>query len=369
MKALKTKVWRIAKLRHTDRVAKAERQRQRRVRVVEGRGLMGDLMEKYQADYVANTGRAKRSKATLKSAIKRLERCWRLCFGKDFRLLKPHQITVDHAREFANYLHKDGEYRRHNTKNARKGYGAVTVNKTIELLHRLLRIAVDTGALPALAFDLEPVVGEPIRKPEEKKKLRLPSSEKMQELFAQMRLIDYKLPEENPELRAYLMDRAAESADFAEFMAYSGARVGEAAVFRWEDDLEKSVILHGTKSADSVEREVPKIAALRDLLRTIRERRKAAGMTLKGKVFSIKECREALTTACRKVGIDRLTHHSLRHFFATICIEAGVDIPTISRWLGHADGGVLAMQTYGHLRTEHSFAAAAKVKVGNAAGG
>ena len=368
MKALKTRVWRIAKLRHLDKIAKAERQRQRRQRVIEGRGLMGDLVERYRTDYLANTTRAKRSKASLKSTIERLQRCWRLCFGTDIRLLKPQQITANHARRVANYMPKESEYRWHNTKNARKGYGAVTVNKTIELLHRVLRIAVETGALPALTFELDPVVGEPIRKHEERKKLRLPSSAKMQELFAQMRVIDYKLPEENPELRAYLIDRAAESADFAEFMAYSGARVGEAAAFRWEDDLEKSVILRGTKSEHSADREVPKIEALRDLLRVIRARRKETGQQLKGKVFSIKQCREALTTACGKVGIERLTHHSLRHFFATICIEAGVDIPTISRWLGHADGGVLAMQTYGHLRTEHSFAAAAKVKVGTAAG-
>jgi hypothetical protein len=28
-----------------------------------------------------------------------------------------------------------------------------------------------------------------------------------------------------------------------------------------------------------------------------------------------------------------------------ICIESGLDIPTISRWLGHSDGGALAMRT------------------------
>jgi len=48
-------------------------------------------------------------------------------------------------------------------------------------------------------------------------------------------------------------------------------------------------------------------------------------------------------------------NHEFRHFFATTCIEAGVDIPTVARWLGHKDGGVLAMRVYGHLRQEHSF--------------
>jgi integrase len=46
----------------------------------------------------------------------------------------------------------------------------------------------------------------------------------------------------------------------------------------------------------------------------------------------------------------------LRHLFATRCIESGVDMPTVSRWFGHKDGGALAMKTYGHLLREHSIA-------------
>jgi integrase len=74
------------------------------------------------------------------------------------------------------------------------------------------------------------------------------------------------------------------------------------------------------------------------------------------------KCNEALTRGCKAIGISRLTHHDLRHLFATRCIESGVDIPTVSRWLGHKDGGALAMKTYGHLRNEHSQAMAQKVK-------
>jgi integrase len=85
------------------------------------------------------------------------------------------------------------------------------------------------------------------------------------------------------------------------------------------------------------------------------------------KVFRVRECQKALDRACKNVGIDRIPHHDLRHLFATRCIESGVDIPTVSRWLGHKDGGALAMKTYGHLRREHSVAQAQKVSFASAA--
>ena len=65
--------------------------------------------------------------------------------------------------------------------------------------------------------------------------------------------------------------------------------------------------------------------------------------------------------AAKIVGITRITHHDLRHLFATRCIESGVDIPTVSRWLGHKDGGALAMKVYGHLHDQHSVEMAQKV--------
>lgn len=83
--------------------------------------------------------------------------------------------------------------------------------------------------------------------------------------------------------------------------------------------------------------------------------------SLNEKVFQVRECQKAIDRAAKKVGAQRITHHDLRRLFATQCIESGVDIPTVSRWLGHRDGGALAMKTYGHLRREHSQAQALKV--------
>src|SRR5438876_7709262 len=78
-------------------------------------------------------------------------------------------------------------------------------------------------------------------------------------------------------------------------------------------------------------------------------------------VMRVFECQNSMTHATAKIGMKGITHHDLRHLFATICIESGVDIPTVSRWLGHKDGGALCMKTYGHLRQDHSFAQAQRV--------
>jgi integrase len=101
------------------------------------------------------------------------------------------------------------------------------------------------------------------------------------------------------------------------------------------------------------------ISEMRQLLERLKQ---AAGMTDPDtKVMKVRECQLAMNTATAKLGLPHLTHHDLRHLFATRCIESGVDIPTVSRWLGHKDGGALAMKVYGHLRDQHSAAMASKV--------
>jgi integrase len=190
----------------------------------------------------------------------------------------------------------------------------------------------------------------------------------MQKVFHAMRALPPNVPDGSPGMTEYLRTRAAESADLAQFMAYSGARMTEAVTWTWEDERPASVMLRGTKTEGSRDREVPQTGALKDLLHRMKRRRQKDGRPLAGRAFLIRQCREALATACKRVGVAPLTHHGLRHFFATTCIESGVDIPTVSRWLGHADGGALAMRVYGHLRQEHSQAAAAKVNFSRGGG-
>ena len=163
---------------------------------------------------------------------------------------------------------------------------------------------------------------------------------------------------------------AHDAAELVEFLAYSGVRITEAAFIRWSnvDGKAGTIRVYGhdenlTKNSEF--RSIPILPPMRDLLDRIAARERFAPRKTDrvGQEFILHviECREALAKACEKVGVKRLTHHDLRHLFATRCIESGVDIPTVSRWLGHKDGGALAMKVYGHLRDSHSQEMAAKV--------
>jgi hypothetical protein len=40
--------------------------------------------------------------------------------------------------------------------------------------------------------------------------------------------------------------------------------------------------------------------------------------------------------------------------FITMAIERGIDVKVIAQWHGHRDGGKLILDTYSHVRPEHS---------------
>ena len=157
---------------------------------------------------------------------------------------------------------------------------------------------------------------------------------------------------------------AKDAGDTIEFLAYSGCRIGEARRVLWEDcDFKKGEIaikgdpITGTKNWRI--RIIPMIPAQRVLLERMKRHNPSAGKT--DHVLRVTQVRGSLGPAAVAIGAPHITHHDLRHLFATTCIESGVDIPTVANWLGHLDGGALAMKIYGHLRNEHSQESAKRV--------
>jgi integrase len=161
--------------------------------------------------------------------------------------------------------------------------------------------------------------------------------------------------------------QARHCADLVEFLAYSGCRINEGRRVTWQHvDVERGEIkIHNAKRSKTSSahnlRFIPIIPPMRRLLDRLRVQNKPASIE---RVCVLSECQKSLDRACKIVRCPRITHHDLRHLFASHCIESGVDIPTVSRWLGHVDGGALCMKVYGHLRREHSASMAAKVTFG-----
>jgi integrase len=157
---------------------------------------------------------------------------------------------------------------------------------------------------------------------------------------------------------------ADDAADLVEFLAYSGLRVGEARHVTWKHcDFAKGELIvlgdpdNGTKNRKT--RRVPMIPALRELLERLRRERPKEHLDMH--VLKVRSAKDSMERAADRLNLSHITHHDLRHLFATTCIESGVDIPTVSKWLGHQDGGALAMKVYGHLRNEHSLEQAKRV--------
>ncbi|TLD71495.1 site-specific integrase [Phragmitibacter flavus] len=217
-------------------------------------------------------------------------------------------------------------------------------NNTLALLRHVIDVAIENGVVFSnVATGLE-------RKPVKPKILELPSLAQFSEFISVMR-------------RAGGRD-SVNCADFAEGLAFTGCRLSEAGRieradlnFTTDEILIKGDPEDATKNGEI--RRIPMIPNARTLLDRMLATRDSEPKSTP--VFRVRECQKAMDRAAKKIGMARITHHDLRHFFATVCIESGVDIPTVSRWLGHKDGGALAMKTYGHLRREHSRAQAQKV--------
>jgi len=137
------------------------------------------------------------------------------------------------------------------------------------------------------------------------------------------------------------------------FLAMTGARRGEAIALRWGDvDLVRGVVtirrsrVHGRESLPKSgrARTIPLGAAspiLRDELAALALGRVPAAdelVFLSPQGFALEERNVARAWYALRAaaGVRPLRMHDLRHTFASLAIEAGVSIPRVSAWLGHA---------------------------------
>lgn len=222
---------------------------------------------------------------------------------------------------------------------------AQTVNLGLTMAKRLGECLRECGLAPANPFARLKRVA--IRKAE----LKIPTDDDLRAVISSIR---------SQGLRCSI-----EASRMVAFLAYSGARIGELQTAIWRDVSPQWLTITGGEAGtkNGKIRRVPINPRLRAVLVEMgwdaKEGNAPEGLAPESPLFTIVSPRGALRGACARLKIGYIHPHMLRHCFASLAIEQGVDIPTLSRWLGHSDGGTLAMKTYAHLRDDHSLRMAA----------
>jgi integrase len=324
----------VAKLRLPGELAEV-RKMLPRVAGTNGKMTFADAAALYRKEVLENPRLKKSSQEFRLRPEATFKRTWPDLFDLELRRITPKKC----AEWQTQFESGKWAYTPNRAKTAVPGNSPTVINSCLSYLRRVLEFGVAAGLLasnPAAKLQ---------RKRPNRKALLLPNKKQFAEIVAEIR----KVPR-----------WGQEASELVQGLAYSGMRLGEATALIWQDlDFERGAIsVRGTKTASSA-RSVPMTSAFRVLAENMLKCRTPAPVD---RVFRVSEATTSLAAACARVGVKKMTHHDLRHLFATTCIESNVDVATVAGWLGHSDGGALAMRVYGHRRPAHMADAVAKVK-------
>lgn len=136
---------------------------------------------------------------------------------------------------------------------------------------------------------------------------------------------------------------------------YTGLRVGEVCGLMWGDiDFEKSILtvkrtvqririvshkthlITDTPKSRSSQRSIPIPRFIMKLLRESRSADNHYILSDSDIIIEPRTLQRRFKSILKKANIPSVTYHSLRHTFATNCLQAGFDVKTLSEILGHA---------------------------------
>lgn len=145
------------------------------------------------------------------------------------------------------------------------------------------------------------------------------------------------------------------------FYLLTGVRRSEALLIRWKDINEETGLMavNGTKTKASI-RYLPLTEELKSLLTQLKDSKKYSGELL----FPIKGNfpTRRFNAIANSFGWEHITLHSLRHTFATRCLESGVPMKVVQYWLGHSTITTTS-DIYSHITQSFSKEEMAKVKI------
>lgn len=203
--------------------------------------------------------------------------------------------------------------------------------------------------------------------PPMKMNLRLPETQKKE--LAILNAQDQK------RLETLLLSNLNETAMGMYLSLQTGLRIGEVCALRWSDVDLSAAVIHiratiarvrcgatGGEMQTKLIRDTPKTrASTRDIpissnvmkaLKSVFDGRTSEYVvSQRGSFVSPRTFEYRFRRTLEKSGIPYINFHALRHTFATRCVEAGVDIKTLSEILGHSNVAV-TLNTYVHSSME-----------------
>ena len=138
------------------------------------------------------------------------------------------------------------------------------------------------------------------------------------------------------------------------FCLYQGTRIGETLALNWNDISNNSITINKSKNKDNIitspksktsNRTIPLFEKTKLLLTKINH--------INENIFNdaYDNIQNRFMKIRKELNLTQFTIHSLRHTFATRCLEKGVEIKTISKWLGHYNTDITS-RIYLHINKD-----------------
>ena len=151
---------------------------------------------------------------------------------------------------------------------------------------------------------------------------------------------------------------------------FTGIRIGELCALKWQDINFKSKIIHIHKTIQRIHedstsyihisspktfssiRKIPICDLLLKVMNEMKAKDEYYVLSNRPTPIEPRNYRHFYDAFNKSLSINKINFHGLRHTFASMCIEAGIDFKTVSELLGHSSIAI-TMNTYVHLSFDH----------------